>query len=144
MAIKANAHTCADQGSKSGQILDRSLTDVAVHQPERIDFAGPPHLGPGLQRTEVETVSLAGAPMLETGGLKPKHSVAEWRKSSRKLKAERKALKAEAKKVRAAFEAAMFAEVTTRNPGAKVDTVREAIRRGRGRRVVWSLAAASA
>jgi putative DNA primase/helicase len=115
--------------SKSGQILDRSLTDVAVHQPERIDFAGPPHLGPGLQRTEVETVSLSGAPMLETLALKPKYSMAEWRKVSRKLKAERKALKGEAKKARTTFEAAMFAEVTACNPDAKADSVRAAIRR---------------
>ncbi len=115
--------------SKSGQILDRSLTDVAVHQPERIDFAGPPHLGTGLERTEVETVVLPGTAMLETGRLKPKQSMAEWRKISRKLKAARRELKGEANKVRATFEAAMFADVMKRKPHAKADAVREAIRR---------------
>jgi putative DNA primase/helicase len=115
--------------SRSGQVLDRSLVDAAVWKPERLDFAAPPHLGPGLERTEVETAVVPGAPMLETAELVPKLSMAQWRKTSRKLKAARKEVRAEAAKARATFEAEMFAAVMKRVPDADVAAVRASIRR---------------
>ena len=35
---------------QAGQALERTPIDAAVWQPERLDFAGPPHLGPGITR----------------------------------------------------------------------------------------------
>ncbi|WP_373510377.1 hypothetical protein [Thiocapsa sp.] len=35
---------------KAGQALERSIVDASVWQPERLDFAAPPQLGPGLIR----------------------------------------------------------------------------------------------
>jgi hypothetical protein len=35
---------------KAGQALERTLVDASVWQPERLDFAAPPVLGPGLTR----------------------------------------------------------------------------------------------
>jgi hypothetical protein len=35
---------------KAGQALERTIVDAAVWQPERLDFAAPPQLGPGLIR----------------------------------------------------------------------------------------------
>ncbi|NCA83834.1 MAG: hypothetical protein EOM72_14060, partial [Opitutae bacterium] len=35
---------------KAGQALERSIVDASVWQPERLDFAAPPQIGPGLTR----------------------------------------------------------------------------------------------
>jgi putative DNA primase/helicase len=115
--------------SKSGQILDKAPIDSCVAQPERIDFCAPPFLGPGLERTETETVILPGKPMLETSGLSPPKPMGQWRKNSRELKAARRALKPEAAKQRAAYEAEVFAATLAQRPDANADTVRAAIRR---------------
>jgi hypothetical protein len=41
---------------KAGQLLERTLVDAAVWQPERLDFAGPPELVDGVTRPRVEGV----------------------------------------------------------------------------------------
>ncbi|WP_295608761.1 hypothetical protein [uncultured Lamprocystis sp.] len=45
----AGGHGRIDIG-KAGQALERTLVDASVWQPERLDFAAPPKLGPGLSR----------------------------------------------------------------------------------------------
>lgn len=41
--------------SKSGQLLERGPIDASVWQPERMDFAAPPVLGPGISRTPYDS-----------------------------------------------------------------------------------------
>ena len=48
--LQADNHAWAIVG-KSGQIMQRTLVDLAVWRPERLDFAAPPVCGPGVQRT---------------------------------------------------------------------------------------------
>lgn len=55
--------------SKSGRPLKRALLDPSVYQPERLDFAGPPILGPGLIRDHVEPRFIEGCEFLDVVAL---------------------------------------------------------------------------
>lgn len=56
--------------SKSGQMLERSIIDAAVWQPERLDFAGGARCGAGLeQRRPAPEAFNPDAPLLDTGTL---------------------------------------------------------------------------
>ena len=46
--------------TKAGSIVDRSVIDASVWQPERLDFAAPPVLGPGLERSAPAPLFLGG------------------------------------------------------------------------------------
>ncbi|MBP9604367.1 MAG: hypothetical protein KBE53_09845, partial [Chromatiaceae bacterium] len=56
----ANGHGYIKIG-KAGQALERTLVDASVWQPERLDFAAPPVLGPGLTR-DPPLAFISGAP----------------------------------------------------------------------------------
>src|SRR5262249_21356076 len=77
--------------------------DISVSQPERLDFAAPPVLGPGLERRTPAPLVRPGLPMLRTAGLRPEKAMAEWRKSSAELKAAKEAVKGDAQKERQKF-----------------------------------------
>ena len=47
--------------SASGALLDRSLIDASVWQPERLDFAGGAQCGPGLEQRREEPKLFNGA-----------------------------------------------------------------------------------
>lgn len=55
--------------SKSGRPLKRSLLDDSVYQPERLDFAGPPILGPGVIRKAPEPRIIEGCEFLDLAAL---------------------------------------------------------------------------
>lgn len=55
----ANGHGYAFV-TKAGSIVDRSVIDASVWQPERLDFAAPPILGPGLERHAPAPLFLGG------------------------------------------------------------------------------------
>jgi hypothetical protein len=59
------------QLSKAGAMLDRSIIDASVWQPERLDFAAAPYMSVGLERRPPEDVILSGEPMLKTEGIPP-------------------------------------------------------------------------
>ena len=92
------------QLSKSGALLDRSLVDASVWQPERLDFAAAPKLAEGLERRASEGVILPGVAMLATAGLaadvKPLDA---WRSTSRVLQKKRDEIKPKAEKAQKRF-----------------------------------------
>lgn len=53
--LQASGHAWAVVG-KSGQIMQRTLVDLAVWRPERLDFAASPVCGPGIQRTPPQSL----------------------------------------------------------------------------------------
>lgn len=55
--------------SKSGHPLKRTLLDGSVYQPERLDFAGPPILGPGVSRESSEPRIIEGCEFLDLAAL---------------------------------------------------------------------------
>ena len=55
--------------SKSGQPLKRTILDASVYQPERLDFAGPPILGPGVIREAPELQIIEGCEFLDLASL---------------------------------------------------------------------------
>lgn len=57
------------KASKSGQPLKRTILDVSVYQPERLDFAGPPIVGPGLIREAPEPRIIEGCEFLDLAAL---------------------------------------------------------------------------
>jgi len=58
--------------SKSGALLERSIIDQAVWQPERLDFAGGAHCGPGLEQRRPEPIAFnADAPFIDTRATLP-------------------------------------------------------------------------
>ncbi|MGA7327334.1 MAG: hypothetical protein WBX25_23300 [Rhodomicrobium sp.] len=73
------------QISKAGRLLDRSIVDAAVWQPERIDFAAAPLMERGLLRRAPAAVVLPGVPILYNNSLTAPLSMAEWRKESKEL-----------------------------------------------------------
>jgi hypothetical protein len=93
------------QVSKSGALLDRSIVDAAVWQPERLDFVAPPVMGPGLNRWPPRDLVLRGEPLLRTAALDLGAGVPtdEWRRVCPELLAARRAIKPEADKVRRRF-----------------------------------------
>ena len=57
------------KASKSGQPLKRTILDASVYQPERLDFAGPPILGPGVIREPPEPQIIEGCEFLDLAAL---------------------------------------------------------------------------
>ena len=105
--------------TSSGAILDRSIVDASVWQPERLDFAASPILGPGLERRAPAPLILPGEPMLRTAGLKLDMSMPEWRKTSVQLASAKATAKPEAEKARKAFIRDRIAEYKRRGTYSK-------------------------
>jgi hypothetical protein len=72
--------------SQSGQVLDRSLIDASVWQPERIDFAAEPVLRDGLERRAPGPILLGSAPLLATKDITAPLTLSEWRQTSEELR----------------------------------------------------------
>ena len=98
--------------SASGQRLDKCLFDASVWQPERIDFAATPVLGPGIVRRAPEAKIIeASNPMLASERFMDTPELREWRSQSPELKAAKLAAKPEAEAVRDKFVKAKLAEL---------------------------------
>ena len=98
--------------SASGQMLDKCLFDASVWQPERLDFAATPVLGPGIvRRTPEAKVIEAREPMLASERFTSTPTMREWRRQSPELKAAKEAAKPEAIIVRGKFVKAKLAEL---------------------------------
>lgn len=69
------------QISKSGQLLDRSLIDASVSQPERLDFAAEPVLRDGMERRSPGDIHIRGG-VVSVKDITAAKTLAEWRKSS--------------------------------------------------------------
>jgi hypothetical protein len=82
--------------SKTGQLLDRSIVDASVWQPERMDFAAAPVIKRGLIRRAPTATLLPGAPMLRSNRVTASLKMSEWRKTSKELERQRDMSRAKA------------------------------------------------
>ncbi len=96
------------QISELGGLLDRSLIDTSVSQPERLDFAAAPVLGSDLERRAPHAVILPGK-RLETQKASAALTLPEWRKLSPELRKAREAIRPAAEKARKRYVAKRIA-----------------------------------
>lgn len=88
--------------SKAGLALHRTLVDGSVWQPERLDFAAEPQLGPGIERHAPPSELIPGEAMLATAKLRPKMTMSDWRKTSAEAISARASAQTELTKARRA------------------------------------------
>jgi hypothetical protein len=111
----------------AGQLLDRSLIDASVSQPERLDFAAEPVLRDGVTRRTPGDVLLPGG-VLSVKGITAEKTLAEWRKTSSELKKAREKALPEARRVREIWAAKRAEELTRQGVAGTTGELAKAVK----------------
>ncbi|MGD9667835.1 MAG: primase-helicase family protein [Hyphomicrobiaceae bacterium] len=122
--------------SKSGQVLDRTLIDASVWQPERVDFAAEPVLKDGITRCVPEPILIGETRYLKTANLKAELSLNEWRLTSEKVRDEKAAVKDQCKKIRDEFVEQQASTLKQKSPDATEKQLRDQLVRAIERRTL--------
>jgi hypothetical protein len=124
------------QISKSGALLDRSMFDASVWQPERLDFAAPPVLKTGLERRAPDDVIIPGERLLQTHGLLAEMTIEEWRLCSPELQRAKKAMRPKSEKVQKAFVEERIKQAMAEGLPIEESRIRDAIKSACERRIL--------
>ena len=115
--------------SSSGAMLERSIVDAAVWQPERLDFAGGAHCGPGLeQRRPAPMVFNPDGDFIDTRTALPDLTADEEREFKRLVTTTKQAKKPEADAKRKVWVDARVQEGLARLPETERKTAEPRIR----------------
>ncbi|GKT10027.1 hypothetical protein [Desulforhabdus sp. TSK] len=116
--------------SKSGALLDRTLIDASVWQPERLDFAGGAACGPGLeQRRPDPIVYNEGGTYLDTRTALPDLTPDEKKRLAELKKAARATAKPEADQARETWVEDRLAAMAKANPDLDRERTRDELTR---------------
>jgi hypothetical protein len=121
--------------SRAGATLQRTLVDASVWQPERLDFAGPPVLGPGLRREPppARLLGLADAPPFD---LRRIEADGEVQAAAKKYRAQtRAAAEPEARTAREAYIEAEAPKIAERR-GIELEAARAIVQRATTKHVL--------
>lgn len=116
--------------SKSGALLERTLVDTSVWQPERIDFASGAHCAAPLEQRRGDPVLIdGGAEWIDTRIALPDLTTAERAQVDARKRAAKAAVRGESEAAKDAWIEDRVRDSLTRNPSVEPDVARAQARR---------------